>query len=164
MTLSPRLRRTLLTAHVVSSVGWLGAIAATLALAIAGVASDDAETARTVYPAMELIGWSALVPLSVASLITGLIQALTSKWGLLRHYWVVTKLLINLVASVVLLAYMQTLGSLAGQARDGAVQSASPVLHAGAATALLTAAVVLSIFKPAGLTRYGWRRQQRATR
>ena len=148
MTPSPGLRRALLTAHVVSSVGWLGAIAATLALAIAGLASEDPGTARTVYPAMELIAWSALVPLSAASLATGLVQSLTSKWGLLRHYWVVTKLIINLLASVVLLAYTQTLGSLADAARSEAVQSASPVLHAGAAVVLLVAAVILSICKP----------------
>ena len=90
--------------------------------------------------------------------------SLAGKWGLLQHYWVVTKLVINLVASVVLLLYMQTLGALAetaGSAAElSAIRSSSPVPHAGAALVLLVAAAILSIYKPAGRTRYAWRKQQ----
>ena len=164
MLLPPRARRIALTAHVIASVGWLGAVAATLALAIAGVASDDAVTVRAVYPAMEVMGWAVLVPLSVASLVTGVVQGLGSRWGLFEHYWVVTKLLINVVASVILLLYMQTLTALADAARTDAaldaMRSASPVLHAAVAVLLLGAAAALSVHKPAGRTRYGWRKQQ----
>ena len=165
MRLSPRARKLALTTHVVSSVGWLGAVAATLVLAIAGVAGDDAQTVRAVYPALEVVGLYALVPLSLASLLSGLVISLAGKWGLLQHYWVVTKLVINLVASLVLLLYMQTLGALAdaaGSAAElGAVRSASPVLHAGAALVLLIAAAILSVYKPAGRTRHGWRKEER---
>ena len=58
---------------------------------------------------MELTGWVVLVPLSLASLATGLVCSLGSVWGLFRHYWVLFKLAINLVATIVLLLYMQTL-------------------------------------------------------
>jgi hypothetical protein len=163
--LSPRARKLTLTTHVVASVGWLGAVAATLVLAVAGIASSDVQTVRAVYPALEVMGWYALVPLSLASLLSGLVVSLAGKWGLLQHYWVVTKLVINLVASIVLLLYMQTLGALAETAGSGAeleaIRSPSPVLHAGAALVLLVAAAILSIFKPAGRTRLGWRSQQR---
>ena len=158
MTMSRRWRRATLTAHVVSSVGWLGAIAASLVLAIAGLSGDD-ETARAAYPALEVVGWYALVPLSAASLVTGVVQGLTSKWGVLRHYWVVTKLLINLVAALVLLTYMQTLEALAATPD---ARSASPVLHASGALLLLVVAAILSVSKPTGLTRYGWRRERRS--
>ena len=158
MTVSRRWRRTTLTAHVVSSVGWLGAIAASLALALAGLTGDDA-AARAAYPALEVVGWYALVPLSAASLVTGLVQGLTSKWGVLRHYWVVTKLFINLGAALVLLTYMQTLGALAATPD---ARSVSPVLHATGALLLLVIAAILSVFKPPGLTRYGWRRARRS--
>ena len=162
--LSPGARKLALTTHVVASVGWLGAVAATLVLAVAGVASSDVQTVRAVYPALEVVGWYALVPLSIASLLSGLTVSLGGKWGLLQHYWVVTKLIINLVASIVLLAYMQTLGALADTAGSAAeleaVRSSSPVLHASAALVLLLAAAILSVYKPAGRTRYGWRKQQ----
>ena len=164
MRLSRRARRIALTTHVVASVGWLGAVAATLVLALAGLTGSDAQTVRAVYPALEVIGWYALVPLSIASLLSGLVISLAGKWGLLQHYWVVTKLAINLVAGVVLLLYMQTLAALAetaGSAAElSAVRSSSPVLHAAAALLLLLAAAILSVFKPAGRTRYGWRKQQ----
>jgi hypothetical protein len=165
--MSPGLRKLALTAHVASSVGWLGAVAGFLALSIVGLTSRDGQTVRSVYIAMEPAGWYVLVPLSLASLATGLVQSLGTPWGLFRHYWVLVKLLMNVLATVVLLLYMQTLGYLAGIARktplDGgnldALRSPSPVLHAAAALVLLVVATTLSVYKPRGLTGYGRRKQ-----
>ena len=168
MTMGPRARKLALMVHITSSVGWLGAVAAFLGLAIAGLVSDDAQTVRAVYIAMEATGWFVLVPLAVASLLTGVVQALGTKWGLFRHYWVVVKLAINLVATVILIMYMDTLGGLADRASAtaasgghlGGLSSPSPVLHAGGALLLLLVATTLAVYKPKGLTRYGWRKQR----
>lgn len=160
-TMAPRVRKFLLTAHVACSVGWLGAVGVFLALAIAGLTADDAQVVRAVYLAMDSIAWFVLVPLSLASLLTGLVQALGGKWGLFRHYWVIVKLAINLVATVVLLLYMQTLSYLAGLATEPTPSDGlSPVFHAGAALLLLLVATTLSVYKPAGMTRYGQRKQR----
>jgi hypothetical protein len=169
MALTPRLRKLALTAHVTSSVGWLGAVVAFLALSIAGLASRDPQTVQGAYLVMELTGWVVLVPLSLASLATGLICSLGSAWGLFRHYWVLFKLVINLVATIVLLLYMQTLAYLgdiaAATALSGTglrgLRDPSPVLHAAAALLLLLAATTLAIYKPRGMTRYGQRNQHR---
>jgi hypothetical protein len=166
--LRPRVRKLLLTAHITSSVGWLGAVAVFLALAVAGLTSEDAHVVDAAYLSMESVGRFVLVPLSVASLLTGLLQALTTKWGLFRHYWVLIKLVINVVATVVLLLYTQTLAHLAEVAAGttsvsgdlSELQTPSPALHAGAALLLLLVATTLSVYKPAGVTRYGWRQQQ----
>jgi hypothetical protein len=91
-----------------------------------------------------------------------------TKWGLFRHYWVLVKLVINLVATIVLLMYTQTLGHLAGVAADttasgpelAVLQTPSVVLHAGAALLLLLVATTLAVYKPRGMTRYGWRKQR----
>ena len=173
MTLTPRLRRFALTAHVTSSVGWLGAVAGFLALAVTGLSSQDAQLVRAVYLAMEATGWFVLVPLSLASLLTGLVQSVGTTWGLFRHYWVVFKLLINVFATIVLLLYVQTLEYFAGVAAEttssdgdlSALRSPSPVLHAGAALLLLLVATALAVYKPRGMTPYGQRRQhaQRST-
>jgi hypothetical protein len=168
--MTPRVRKFALTAHVVSSVGWLGAVASFLALAIVGVTSEDAETVRGAYLVMEPAAWLILVPLAFASLLTGLVQALGSTWGLFRHYWVVFKLLINVAATAVLLTYMETFASMAGLAAsqsadlDG-VRNFSPVLHAALALLLLLVATTLAVFKPRGITPYGQRKQleQRVT-
>jgi len=167
MTMTPRVRKLALTAHVTSSVGWLGAVAGFLALAVAGLTSEDAQLVRGVYLIMELTGWFVLVPLAIASLLTGLVQALGTTWGLFRHYWVLAKLLINLFATIVLLLYMQTLGALADEAAEttlssdlDVLRSPSPVLHAGAALLLLLTATTLAVYKPRGMTPYGQRKQQ----
>lgn len=170
--LDPATRKLALTAHVASSVGWLGAVVTFLALALAGVVSDDADTVRSAYLAMESIGWFVLVPLSLASLLTGVIQSLGSAWGLFRHYWVVFKVLINVAATVVLLLYMQTLGHFARVAAavapaspdvPNALRSPSPLIHSALASLLLLVATVLAVYKPRGVTPWGQRRlaQQR---
>ena len=165
--MTPGFRKLVLTAHVSASVGWLGAVVAFLALAIAGLASQDAQTVRAAYLTMELIGWYALVPLALASLLTGLVQALGTTWGLFRHYWVLFKLLINVFATIVLLLYTQTLDHFADIAAEttgsrdlSALRSSSPLLHAGAALLLLLVATTLAVYKPRGLTPLGQRKQR----
>jgi hypothetical protein len=162
--MAPRLRRFALAAHVASSVGWLGAVVVFLALAVVGLTSQDAETVRGAYLVMEPAAWYVLVPLAFASLLTGLVQSLGTRWGLFRHYWVLFKLLINVAATIVLLTYMETFSSMARVAADpsadlGVVRNASPVLHAGAALLLLLVATMLAVYKPQGMTRYGRRKQ-----
>jgi hypothetical protein len=168
MTMTPGLRKFALTAHVTSSVGWLGAVAGFLALAIAALTSQDDEVVRAALLVMELIGWFALVPLSFASLLTGLVQSLGTKWGLFRHYWVLFKLLITVVSTLILLAYMETLSYLAGVAAETTLSTAdlyglanSPLLHSSAALLALLVATALSVYKPQGMTPYGWRKQQK---
>jgi hypothetical protein len=166
MTMPPRLRKLALTAHITASVGWLGAVAASLGLAIAGLTSEDVQTVRAAYLALEFMGWFVLVPFALASLLTGLVQSLGSVWGLFRHYWVVAKLLINLFATIVLLMYTQTLSLLGGVASQTTLSSddldllrtPSVVLHAGAALLLLLTATTLAVFKPRGMTPYGQRK------
>jgi hypothetical protein len=167
--MTPGVRKLVFTAHVASSVGWLGAVAGFLALSVIGLTSEDAQTVRGAYLVMEPAAWLILVPLAFASLLTGLVQALGTTWGLFRHYWVLFKLLINLFATIVLLLYMETFSSMAGVAADssadlGAVRNPSPMLHAAAALLLLLAATTLAVYKPRGITRYGRRKQHMVSR
>jgi len=118
MTMSPCLRKFSLTAHVTSSVGWLGAVAVSLALAAAGLTSGDPQVVRAAYLMLKVTGWAVLVPLSLGTLLTGLVQSLGTRWGLFRHYWILAKLLMNVLAIIVLVLYMQTLGYLAGVAAE----------------------------------------------
>jgi hypothetical protein len=173
MIMSPGVRKFALTAHVTSSVGWLGAVAGFLALAVAGLASEDARLASATYPAMAVIGWWVILPLSVASLITGLVQSLGTVWGLFRHYWVLAKLILTLLATLVLLLHMRPIGYMAGVAGAGSLSPGDHrrvriqlVFDAGAALLVLLAATVLSVYKPRGVTPYGWRklREERQAR
>ncbi len=166
---TPRVRQFARTMHVIASVGWLGAVACFLALAVAGLTEADVPTLRAVYLAMDLTGWSVLVPFSIASLLTGLLSSLGTRWGLLRHYWVLVKLVMNLFATTVLVLFMtmfiQPLRQLADAAATpsaGAeLHSLAPIVHTSGALLLLVAAAALSVYKPRGLTRHGQRTQQR---
>ena len=163
--MTPALRKAALTAHVTTSVGWVGAVLVFLALAVIGLSSQDPQTVRGAYLVMEPAARFVLVPLALTSLATGVIQSLGTPWGLLRHYWVLVKLAITVLATAVLLVYMGTFRLLADAAADpgadlAAVRNASPGLHAALALLVLLAATALGVYKPRGMTRYGQRQQQ----
>jgi len=165
MIMAPRLRKFTLTAHVAFSVGWLGAVAGFLALAVASLTSQDAQTVRAAYLAMELTAWFVIAPLSLASLLTGLVQSLGTTWGLFRHYWVVAKLLINVLATIALLMWLPSIRYLAGVAAKTTLSSVDlggpqteAVIRAGGALLLLLAATAIAVYKPWGVTRYGQRK------
>jgi len=161
------LRKLALTTHVTSSVGWLGSVVAFLALAVAGVSGVDAETVRAAYLAMHLITWFVIVPFSLAALLTGLVQSLGTAWGLFRHHWIVAKLGLTVVATIILLAHTQPIGQVAAAAEEALLSSSDLrqiriqlIADAGAAVMALLVATTLSVYKPWGLTPYGRRRSE----
>jgi hypothetical protein len=168
MTVAPGLRKFALTVHLTFSVGWIGAVAAYLALGISAVTSQDAQTVRAAWIAMELTGWFVIVPLAVAALLTGLVMSLITPWGLFRHYWVLIALVLTVFATAILLLHMPSVSSLAEVARqadDSALQRlGGDLFHSGLGLVVLLAITVLNVYKPRGLTRYGWRKQQEQRR
>ncbi|HCT76292.1 MAG TPA: DUF2269 domain-containing protein [Micromonosporaceae bacterium] len=162
MIMPPALRKIVLFTHVTTSVGWLGAVLAYLALDITTVASQDVATVRGAYIGMDLIVSYAIVPLAMASVLIGIINALGTTWGLFRHYWVVAKLILTVVATLVLLqetSSVSYLADLASATPDPRTLS-STLPHSGGGLLILLTTAILSVFKPRGLTRYGWRKQQ----
>ena len=156
------LRRVAVTAHLASSIGWAGAVLVFLVMAIVGLASRNEATVRGAYLLMLPAAWFVLVPLAHASLLTGIVLSLGTAWGLIRHYWVLTKLVLTAAATGVLLIYMGTFRQMAAVAGDAispleTVRNASPVLHSILALAVLSIATVLGVYKPFGLTPYGAR-------
>ena len=161
--MTPALRRFTFTTHIASSVGWLGAALAFLALAVIGFTSDDPVKVRGGYLLMAPAAWFVLVPLAHASLLSGIALSLGTTWGLFRHSWVVLKLGITVFATIILLMYMDTFRQMAGVAADpvadlAMVRNASPIVHAILALVLLVAATALAVYKPFGMTAYGKRR------
>ena len=157
-------RKFALTTHVTSSVGWFGAVAAFLSLAIAGLASQNPQTVRAAYLSMKLTTWAVIVPLSVAALLTGIVQSVGTPWGLFRHHWVVAKLGLTVLATVILLVHTQPIGRVAAVAAERRLSSADLrqlriqlVADAAAALVALLVATTLSVYKPWGLTSYGRR-------
>ena len=165
MSMGPGLRKFVRTAHVIFTVGWLGAVAGFLALALAGLTSQDAQLVRAAYLAMELITRFVIVPLSLAPLLTGPILSLGTPWGLFRHYWILLKFLITILSTIILLVHMQPISYLSRVAAAGILSSTDRgaqiqlVVAAAAGLLALLVATALAVYKPRGMTPYGWRKQ-----
>lgn len=163
----PRLRKFVLTVHLTVSVGWVGAVVAYLALVGAAWNSHDVQMVRASWIGMEVIGWYVLVPLAVGSLVTGIVVALGTRWGLFRHYWVSITLALTLVATIVLVVHMPTVSFYASVAAEadtaGRAGLRGELLHAGGGLLVLLVIAGLNVYKPRGMTRYGRRklREQR---
>ncbi|MFI9011728.1 hypothetical protein ACIGNX_31275 [Actinosynnema sp. NPDC053489] len=144
----PKARKTWLLLHVISSVGWLGVTAGMLVLALA--AFDEPR----LYQAMALLGDLVVLPLALAALATGVVLSLGTRWGLVKHRWVLVKFVLTVVAVV---ATAFALRSGLHDAADGVVGTAGrDVLVASCVSLVLyTVNTALSVFKPWGRTRWG---------
>lgn len=156
------LRKCMLTAHVTCSVAWLGAVVAYLALALCGITSERAEMVRSAYLSMEVLGWFVIVPLCLASFLTGLVQSLGTEWGLFRHYWVLAKFVLTIISTLILLLHMPTVSRMAALAAKMTLPLVTPgvlgaqlVIHAAGGLLVLIAITVISIFKPWGRIPWG---------
>ena len=164
--MNPNLRRFVRTAHITVTVGWLGAVASFLVLAVTGLNSPDTQLVRAAYLAMNLLARYIILPLSIVPLlVTGPLLSLGTPWGLFRHYWIVVKLLINILSTLILLVHLRPIGYLAQVIAERALSSADRgmqvqlVVAAAAGLLALLLETGLAVYKPRGLTPYGWRKK-----
>ncbi len=162
MILTARLSKFVLVSHITSSVGWLGAVAVFLALAITGLNSQDIQLSRASCLAMELSAWFVIVPFCLTSLFTGIVQAIGTKWGLLKYYWVVVKLFLTIASTALLLLHMQPISYLAGVAAGPSFSNSRQseqliqlIEKAGATILVLLAVTTISVYKPWGRIQFG---------
>lgn len=162
MRLTARTRKFSFTAHVISSVGWLGAVAAFLVLSVIGLKSSTADVVKACYISMNLVGGYIILPLGIGAFVTGLITALGTRWGLFKQYWVATKFILTIGAIFLLVLHQFT--AVAAAARSVSHIAADDMPHvnglaaqlvadASLAVVVLTATTALSIYKPWGQVR-----------
>jgi hypothetical protein len=151
------LQKFLLATHVATSVGCIGAVASYLVLAVIGLNGIDGEAARTIYAAMELIGWYIVTPLCLAALVSGIVQSLLTPWGLFRYYWIVAKLALTILTIAVLVRTLNhasdTLAMSVLHADHLIELRPHLMVHASLGLAVLAAITALSIYKPWGAIR-----------
>ena len=162
--MSLALRKLTLTVHVVSSVGWLGAVAAFLALAVAGLRSSDEQVVRGAYLAMNVVTWFVIVPASLASFASGVVQSIGTPWGLFKHYWVVIKLVLTVLSTAFLLLHTRPIAYLANVVAERSIAAGDLtrpriqlLVDSAAAIIVLLVTTVLAVYKPRGLTPIGRR-------
>ncbi|MEJ6982388.1 hypothetical protein WG906_18125 [Pedobacter sp. P351] len=113
---------------------------------------------------MDLIAWVIIIPFCIGSLLTGIIQSVGTQWGLFKHYWVVVKLVMTVISTIILLAHMQPISYLAEVASKEALSYSELrglrkqlIFDAGAALLVLLVTITISVYKPWGKTPYGLR-------
>ena len=164
--MTPRAQQFALTTHITFSVGWLGAVVGFLALAIAGLTSEDGQIVRAAYLATQIIAWFVILPFCVGAQVTGLVQSLGTQWGLFRYYWVSVKFFLSIAATILLLLHLQPIDYLADAVvgnflamTDLRGMRVQLVVDAIAAVVVLLVNTTLSVYKPWGKTRYGLRKE-----
>jgi hypothetical protein len=124
----------------------------------------DADAIRAAYLAMDVIGWLAIVPLALGALLTGLVMSLGTPWGLIRHYWVLISLVLTVFSTAILLLHTPTMDRMAGVVREADVAQlralGGDLFHPGVGLLVLLVITGLNVYKPRGVTPYGWRKQQ----
>lgn len=160
----PSVRKVVLSVHLAASGGWLGAVAVYLSLGVVAVTSDSEGTIRGAWTAMEAAGWYVIVPLAVASLVTGVVMATGTRWGLFRYYWVSISFVLTVFSVVVLVLHMPSVSSTAAAAQEaeGAALEAlgGDLAHPSIGLGVLLVVHVLNVYKPPGMTPYGWRKHR----
>jgi hypothetical protein len=158
--LGARARKSVLLVHIASAGAWLGIDVVMAVLVFTALGSDDDRTKALSFRALELVAVGPLLATGLLCLLTGVLLGLSSKYGLLRYWWVAVKLALNLVLTgLVLVSLAPEVGAAAERARQ--FDAGVPVpLGVGdlifppivSPTALLVA-MVLAVFKPWGRIR-----------
>ncbi|MFP3969156.1 hypothetical protein SMC26_43155 [Actinomadura fulvescens] len=159
--MSPRARKANLFLHLIVSITWLGLDIGLLTLTITGLATEDPQTLRAAYISMRLFGDLLLIPAGLLTLLTGLVLALGTHWGVTRHYWVLAKVVLTLTA-VTLTIFSLRPGL--HEAAEAAI--ATPLDDSGPDTlyppvvslTMYVTMVALSVFKP--WSRTPWARDR----
>jgi hypothetical protein len=163
---SPPVYKVMLAAHIIASGAWLGVVLAKVILELAAITAAAPEIAGALYLAIGAVN-TAFPPLAIATMVSGVILSLGTKWGLLQHYWVATKLVltVGVIATAVQLGSRITRPAHATLAReavgDGAILeflTAPETLLLSLSLAhvlMLGLATVVSIYKPWGRTGIG---------
>jgi hypothetical protein len=163
MTFSSPTRKFILFAHVTTSVGLLGAVASFLLLSTIGIVSSNEQLVRACYVLLMPLTTYLVLPLVIASLFVGIISSLGTPWGLIRYYWVAAKLLLTSVILIVLLLQMNAIAELSAIAAARMVTDAEldlrirMIVHSGGGLGLLLLIMILSLWKPKGVTPFGQR-------
>lgn len=159
-----RWRRIWLVAHILSVSAWIGIDVMVAVLVGTSLASDDPKVVGLCFQALAYVVWPMLSA-AVATLITGVILGWGTVHGIVKQKWVLTKLIINLVlTTLIVIALQPGIDEVAARGAD-LVAGRTTDMAAGdmvyppvVSLVTLSFAVVLSVFKPWGRTRWGKRK------
>lgn len=153
--LPPGARKLVLAVHIVASVSWIGVDAVLLVLGATALGTSDPTVADAAYPIMARLGDWLVTPLSLTALASGVLLGVGTRWGLLRHYWVLASLLATAAmtaAAIVLLNPLLHEVAAAPVAPATGGERIQVVAASSVALVLLSAVNALNVYKPRGRT------------
>jgi hypothetical protein len=162
--LGARTRKVTLVVHLVSVGAWIGIDVMVAVLVGVGRFADDPVQRGTAYQAL---GWFVVWPMLTSGLVclaSGVVLGLGSRWGLVRYWWVLVKLVLNVVLSALVLVALRPgmpdvvehgRALSAGVASD--VDVSFLVFPPTVSLTALVLATALAVFKPWGRVRRGHR-------
>jgi len=157
--LRPRMRKSILVVHIASAGAWIGIDVVMGVVVFTALLADDA-TRALCYQALELFaGWPLVVP-GLICLASGVVLGLGTAYGLVRYWWVVIKLAINIAfIALVPIALRPEVREMAEQGRRfaaglPAALAVGDLIYPPIVSPLgLLAATILAVFKPWGPIR-----------
>jgi hypothetical protein len=158
--LGRRTRLAVLTVHLLAACAWIGIDVVVAVLVVAGWFGDDPALRGAAYQALATFVVGPMLTAGLASLVTGLLLGLGTKWGLLRYWWVAVKLVLNVVLCTLIVLALQPGMSAVGaygraltDGQDPTGDVANLFFPPAVSLTALSLAVVLAVFKPWGRLR-----------
>lgn len=155
----PRTRKAVLVAHIVAAGAWMGLDVMLGVLVFTPLLTSDAAVAALCYQAMPLLLWPILTS-GLACLATGVVLGAGTHHGLVRYWWVLVKLVLNVVLTLLVLVLLRPgLDEAAAVGRELAaggpvgVDLPNLVFPPIVSGASLVFATVLAVYKPWGRVR-----------
>lgn len=160
--LPPRGRKFLLAVHVIFSVAWIGVSSCMVVLSLMGLSFDDPGMIKGIYEALKVLDLTVITITSVISVVTGILLACFTPWGLFTHWWVVIKLVLSLIVFLfaftlthpAVLRALETAYAHTGSGPLDVSDDGVPLaIFAPVLCSMLLVAAILSFTKPGGTVR-----------
>ncbi len=147
--LGARVRKGALAVHIIATGAWIGIDVVMGVLVFTAELTDDGALRILCLQALRLVTVWPMLSTAALSLASGVLLGLGTKYGILRYWWVLLKLILNIVLMVLVFFLLRP--GVAEAAQTGAVgQMLFPPI---VSTSALVFAVILSVYKPWGRLR-----------
>ena len=159
--LGPGVRKGVLLVHIASAGSWIGIDIAMAVLIFTALFTNDDRTKAVSYQALgQFVVWSLLI-VGLICLVSGIVLGLGTKYGLVRYWWVATKLVLNLLlTALVLISLRGEIVEKAEQGRQFLAGEQVKLAEVGdllfppiVSPTVLLIALILAVFKPWGRIR-----------
>jgi hypothetical protein len=155
----PRTRKGVLVAHIVAAGAWIGLDVMLGVLIFTPLLTSDTAVAALCYQVLPLLLWPILLS-GLMCLVTGIVLGVGTHHGLVRYWWVLVKLILNVVLTLLVLVLLRPgldeaaeAGRQLAAGRPAGVDMSNMVFPPIVSGVSLVVATVLAVYKPWGRVR-----------